>query len=143
MGWFKDKWKNVNIKKVVKLATILVGATLIIFVSLFHTTFDFSNINWGDLFANQSILVGIIIFGVLMGTSIGTDAQKEKAEGLYQTSCAEYLQALVIIESIKIFFSQFWLWYKDKKLIEKKIDFLVSKKFDQRVAKVIVKNIEK
>ena len=139
----KDKLKSINIKKAIKASTILVGLILVVFISFFNATFDFSNFNWYEWLANSSILVGIMIFGILMGNSTGTDIQQEKVGGLYQNNCIQYNEILVQIEIIKIYFSQFWLWYKEQKLIEKKVDFLIDNQFDIRVAKVIIKNIEK
>lgn len=139
----KDKLKSINIKKAIKASTILVGLILVVFISFFNATFDFSNFNWYEWLANSSILVGIMIFGILMGNSTGTDIQQEKVGGLYQNNCIQYNEILVQIESIKIYFSQFWLWYKEQKLIEKKVDYLIDNQFDMRVAKVIIKNIEK
>ena len=137
----KDKLKSINIKKAIKASTILIGLILVVFISFFNATFDFSNFNWYEWLANSSILVGIMIFGILMGNSTGTDIQQEKIGGLYQNNCIQYNEILVQIESIKIYFSQFWLWYKEQKLIEKKVDFLIDNQFDMRVAKVIIKNI--
>ena len=139
----KDKLKSINIKKAIKASTILVGLILVVFISFFNATFDFSNFNWYEWLANSSILVGIMIFGILMGNSTGTDIQQEKVGGLYQNNCIQYNEILVQIECIKIYFSQFWLWYKEQKLIEKKVDYLIDNQFDMRVAKVIIKNIEK
>lgn len=139
----KAKLKSVNIRKAIKASTLLVGLTLIVFISFFNATFDFTKLNWFDWLANSSILVGIMIFGIFMGTSTGTDIQQEKVGGLYQNNCKAYNEISMEIEGIKVYFSQFWLWYKGKKLIEKKIDYLIEKQFDIRVAQVIVKNIEK
>ena len=151
MDRMKDKLKSINIKKAIKASTLLVGLILVVFISFFNATFDFAKFNWYEWLANSSILVGIMIFGILMGNSTGTDIQQEKVSydekgniigGLYQKSCFEYNNIIVQIEPIKIYFSQFWLWYKNKKLVEKKVDYLIDNQFDIRVAKVIIKNIE-
>ena len=146
-----EKVRALDLKRIIKIATILFGFSLIVFISFYNATFDFSNFNWGDWLANSSILVGIMIFGILMGNSTGTDIQKEKVVydsnklvgGRYQVACNDYLLAFSAIEQIKMYFSQFWLQYKDKKLEEKKIDYLIDHEFDSRVATIIVKNIEK
>ena len=143
MDNFKDKIKSINLKKAIKVSTLLISLVLVIFISFFNATFDFDNINWFEWLANSSILVGIMIFGILMGNSTGTDIQQEKVGGLYQLNCSKYNDVSEQIEPIKIYFSQFWLWYKQRKLIEKKIEFLVDNQFDTRVAKIIVNNIEK
>jgi hypothetical protein len=152
MDKIRDKLDSSNIKKIIKAGTLLIGLVLIIFISFFNATFDFENINWFEWLANSSILVGIMIFGILMGGSTGTDIQQEKVVyddnnkligGRFQVACSEYKEILMQIECIKVYFSQFWLWYKERKLIEKKIDYLIDNQFDGRVARIIVKNIEK
>lgn len=132
-----------NIKKMIKIATFIMGFTLIVFISFFDMIFDFVNFDWQRWAADTAVLVGIMIFGILMGNSIGTDIQKEKIEGLYQNNCAKYNEIALQIEAIKIYFSQFWLWYKARKLIEKKIEYLVDNQFDIRVATTIIKTVEK
>lgn len=139
----KEKLNTINLKRLIKASTLLVGVVLVVFISFFNATFDFVNFNWAEWLANSSILVGIMIFGILMGNSTGTDIQQEKVGGLYQQNCIYYKEISEQIETIKIYFSQFWLWFKEKKLIEKKIDYLVENQFDGRIANIIVKNIEK
>ena len=139
----KERLSSLNLKRIIKASTLLVGLILIVFISFFNATFDFSNFNWGEWAANSSILVGIMIFGILMGTSTGTDIQQDKVGGRYQNACESYNDISKNIELIRIYFSQFWLWYKERKLIEKKIDYLIDNQFDGRVAKIIIHNIEK
>ena len=148
MNWAK----SINLKKLIKVGTILFGFALIVFMSFFSATFDFLSFDWSSWLANSSILVGIMIFGILMGTSIGEDFQKEKVVsdengkiigGRFQRACQDYENQLVVIGAIKTYFSQFWLWYKAKQLKEKKIEFLVDNQFDSRVATIIINAIEK
>ena len=139
----KEKINSINIKRAIKATTLLLGLVLIIFISFFNATFDFANFKWGDWLANSAVLVGIMIFGIVIGNSTGTDIQQDKVGGLFQNNSLAYNEILKQIEPIKIYFSQFWLWYKERKLIEKKIDYLIENQFDGRVAKIIVKNIEK
>lgn len=143
MDNLKEKINSVNLKKVIKASTLLVGLVLVVFISFFNATFDFAHFNWFEWLANSAILVGIMIFGILMGNSTGTDIQQEKIGGLYQNNCLAYNDIRLQIDCIRMYFSQFWLWYKERKLIEKKIDYLIDNQFDGRVANVIVKNIEK
>jgi len=149
---FKDKIKAINLKKVLKSVALGISVILIVFVSFFDVIFDLSTFEWGRWAANTAILSGIMIFGILMGNSIGTDTQKEKAVynnqgeligGLYQLKSKEYLQVRIAIEQIKFYFGEFWLWYKAKKLVEKKIDFLIDNEFEMKYAKIIVNSIEK
>ena len=138
-----DKLKSLNVKKIIKTGTILIGFALIVFMSFFSATFDFQHFDWFSWGANSSVLVGIMIFGILMGNSVGTDLQKEKVGGRFQGACSEYNLIRAEIDTIRYYFSQFWLWYKERKLIEKKIDYLVDNQFDTRVATILVHNIEK
>ena len=139
----KEKFDSINLKRVIKASTLFIGLVLIVFISFFNATFDFENFNWSEWLANSSILVGIMIFGIFMGISTGNDIQKDKVGGRYQNACNDYKEIEKLIENIKIYFSQFWLWYKEIKLVEKKIDYLIDNQFDGRIAKIIVKNIEK
>lgn len=139
---FKEKVQSLNVKKVIKVITFLFGFVLIVFISFFDAIFDFVHFDWQRWAADTAVLVGIMIFGILMGNSIGDDFQKEKVGGLYQNNCNTYNDTLALVEPIKIYFSQFWLWYKQRKLVEKKIEYLIDNQFDMRVASVIVKNIE-
>ena len=139
----REKLSSLDLKRIIKASTLLVGLVLVVFISFFNATFDFENFNWFEWLANSSILVGIMIFGILMGGSTGTDIQQDKVGGRFQIACSEYDEITKIIEPIRIYFSQFWLYYKEQKLVEKKIDYLIDNQFDGRTAKAIVKNIEK
>ena len=140
---FGTKIKSWNWKKIIKSLTLGFGLLLIVFMSFFNAIFDFANFKFNEWLANFAVLVGIMIFGILMGNSVGTDVQKEKVGGLFQTNCNIYNETYLLIDGIRIFFAQFWLWYKERKLVEKKLDYLINNQFDGRVAKVIVNNIEK
>ena len=139
----KNILKSVDLKKLIKVITIIIGFALIVFMSFFSATFDFLSFNWGEWGANSAILVGIMIFGILMGSSIGEDTQREKVGGRFQNACAEYQSTFALIEAIRFYFSQFWLWYKERQLKEKKVEYLIDKQFDGREAKAIIAHIEK
>lgn len=140
---FGERIKSVDIKKVVKTLTLLFGLILIIFISFFDAKFDFTNIDWERWIARSTVLVGIMIFGILMGNSTGSDIQKEKVGGLFQNKCVEYNEIRLLVKPIDDFFGSWWLYFKEKKLIEKKIDYLIDNQIDMRIAKLIVKHLEK
>ena len=140
---FGEKLKSVDIKKVVKTLTILFGLILIIFISFFDAKFDFNNIDWQGWIARTTVLVGIMIFGILMGNSTGSDIQKEKVEGLYQLKCSEYNIIRELVRPIEDMFSAWWLYFKEKKLVEKKIDYLIDNQIEMRLAKQYIKYLEK
>lgn len=140
---FGEKIKSVEIKKVVKTLTLLFGIVLIIFISFFDAKFDFTNIDWERWIARSTVLVGIMIFGILMGNSTGSDIQKEKVGGLFQNKCLEYNEIRLLIKPIEDFFSSWWLYFKERKLIEKKVDYLIDIQIEMRLAKLMVKHLDK
>ena len=140
---FGKRIKAIDIKKVVKTMVLLFGIILIIVMSLFDLKFDFTNIDWERWIARTTVLVGIMIFGILMGNSTGDDIQKEKVGGVYQNKCVEYNEIRALIRPIEDFFGTWWLYFKEKKLIEKKIDYLIDMQVDMRLAKVMVKYLDK
>ena len=140
---FGEKIKSIDIKKVVKTLTMLFGIILIVVLSLFDINFDFTNIDWERWAAKTTVLIGIMIFGILMGISTGSDIQKERVGGLYQLKCKEYNEIRLAIKSIEDSFSAWWLYFKEKKLVEKKIDYLIDMQVDMRLAKVMVKHLDK
>ena len=149
---FGKKIKALDIKKVVKTLTMLFGVILITFMSFFDMKFDFQNIDWERWIARMTVLVGIMIFGILMGNSTGSDIQKEKTiydednkliGGLYQLKCAEYEDIRKKIKDKEDSFSSWWLYFKEKKLVEKKIDYLIDSQVDMRLAKLMVKYLTK
>lgn len=140
---FGEKVKSIDIKKVVKTLTLLFGIALIIFISFFDAKFDFRSIDWERWIARSTVLVGIMIFGILMGNSTGSDIQKEKVGGLFQNKCIEYNEIRALVKPIEDFFSSWWLYFKERKLIEKKVDYLIDNQIDMRLAKLYVKHLEK
>ena len=139
----REKLKSINIKKAVKTTALVFAFILIIFMSFYDLIFDFENFDIQAWLARTALLSGIMIFGILMGNSIGTDSQKEKVEGLFQVKAREYTEQRLIVESIKSYFSEFWLWFKQKKLVEKKVDYLIDNQFESKYAKIIVNSITK
>ena len=139
----KPEKKSVNLKRIIRISTISLGVVLIIFSSFFNASFDFTAIDWRTWLTNAIFLLGIMLFGIFMGQGMGEDFQKNKVGGMYQNALSTYKQSLMIIEGIKIYFSQWWLWFKEKQLKEKKMDYLIEHGFDARVAQVIVNNIKK
>ena len=139
----REKLKTINVKKAVKTSALGLAFILIIFMSFYDLIFDFDNFDFEAWLARTALLSGIMIFGILMGNSIGTDSQKEKVDGLFQIKAREYTDYRLIVESVKSYFSEFWLWYKNKKLIEKKVDYLIDNQFESKYAKIIVNSITK
>lgn len=129
---------NITAKKLIKASTLLMGLILIVFMTISNIVFEPDKINFFKWFTNALISTGIMVFGLLMGESVGHDKQSENAKGLYQKNLKSYNAFRQSIDSIELYFSQFFLWFKEKELIKKKIDWLVNNSFDGQWAKMIV-----
>ena len=134
--------KSFNLKKAMKGFTIVMGIALIVFMTVANITFDTGKLNLKEYICNSLILVGIMVFGLVMGESVGEDRQLEKVGGIYQTNLGEYMTVRRSIEPIEIYFPQFYQWYKEKRAYIKKINFLVDEGFDEEWAHAIVDHLE-
>ena len=139
---YEQPKKSINLKKWIKIGTLIVGVLLIIFTSFFNAQFDFYNIDWYSWLTNSILLLAIMLYGIFIGQSTGEDFQKNKPDGMFQKSLGAYSLSLVAIEEIKIYFSQWWLWFKERQLKEKQIDYLIDNRIDGRIASVLVNNIK-
>ena len=135
--------KNLTKKKVIKVTTIAMVVALIVFSTISNAIIDPEHLNFFKWFTNSLILVAIMVFGLFMGESIGEDEQKERKFGLYQESIHNYEGAYKLIENIRIYFSTFFLWYKDREIRQAKIDYLMDNEIDGRWAKICVDKLEK
>lgn len=135
--------KNITAKKLTKATTILMGVVLIVFMTISNVIFDPKNLDFFKWFTNSLILVGIMVFGLLMGESVGHDKQAENVNGLFQINLNSYNVFRSTLDDIEIYFSQFYLWFKERELIRKKIEILVDNSFDGQWAKMLVLNAKK
>lgn len=137
-----DKLKNIDIKHLVKVLAIFFGFVLIIVMSIVNVGInkEFDVVEW---LKNSIIILGIIVFGLLMGETSGRDKQIEKVNGLYQTSLRNYNEFFKKIEGKIIYFAQFYSWLLPKQLREKKINFLIKNNVDPAKANLIVDNCSK
>lgn len=130
--------KAFTMKKAIKLLTIVGGLLLIVFMTVANVTLDPSKTSWTTWATNALIMVGIMVFGLVMGESVGTDKQTERKGGLYQTNMGLFYQAKEAVSDIAIYFSQFFLWYKDHERYDKRLDYLMENGFEYAWAKAIV-----
>jgi hypothetical protein len=137
------KQKNITTKKLIKASTLVMGLALIVFMTVSNVIFDPEKLDLFSWMTSSLILVGIMVFGLLMGESIGFDKQSEKIDGLYQKNLKEYNIFRASIEYIEIYFSQFYLWFKERELIRKKTEYLIDNSFDGQWAKIIVLHARK
>lgn len=139
----KAQEKGITTKKLIKGGAVFFGFALIIFMTFFDAIIDPKKLQLSTWLTNSLTVLAIMVFGIIMGESVGQDTQQEKVGGLYQNSCNEYLAIRESIRQIDTFFSQWWIKHKERRLREKKVDYLVSNQFDTQVANAIVRYIEK
>lgn len=132
-----DKIKKVNFKQVLKSFTLIWGLVLIIVMTITNVGIkqEFDFFQW---LTNSLILFGIMVFGLLMGESIGDDRQREKVGGLYQKSLSEYNEMRKMVDDKVIYFNQFFAWFLTNELRNKKINYLVAHNIEMRKAELIV-----
>ena len=134
--------KAFTMKKAIKALTIVGGLALIVFMTVANVTLDPTKTSWATWLTNALIMVGIMVFGLVMGESVGTDRQTEKRGGLYQTNMGLFYQAKEAISDIAIYFPQFFLWYRETERYNKRINFLMENGFEYAWAKAIIDNLE-
>ena len=135
--------KNLTKKKIIKLTTIAMAIALIIFSTVSNAVIDPEHLNFFKWVTNALVFVAIMVFGLLMGESLGEEEQKDKIGGLYQKAITDYEAALLLIQAIKIYFADFLLWYKAREIRQEKIDFLMDNEIDGKWAAICVKYLEK
>lgn len=135
--------KGITKKKVIKVTTLIMGLALIAFMTISNAIIDPEHLNFFTWLTNSLILVGIMVFGLLMGESIGEDEQKDKVGGMYQNSINEFKAIEMQIKAISIYFSQFFIWFKAREIKTEKIDYLMDNEIDGRWAKICVEYLEK
>lgn len=136
-----SKIKSLNFKKIIKAGTVVWGLILIVIMTVSNVIIDPEKLNFYSWASNTLIICGIMIFGLLMGESIGVDKQVENVNGLYQRNLKEYNERNKEIEGIVIYFSQFFLWFKKKELYEKKVEYLINHDVDGEMVENIVKYV--
>lgn len=138
----KDKLSLINYKKIIKLGTMVIGLAMIAFMTLAQITFDPNQFDLSDWFSNTLIMIGISIFSLLMGESIGADKQENNPFGLYQYCLKMYKNARDSVEKYAPYFSGYYIIHNEKELAEKKANFLIRNGFDSDEAIVLSKNLK-
>lgn len=134
------KKKLINAKTLIKGGTLLLGALLIIVMTITDITISAENFSWFDWITKSLITTGIMIFGLLMGESIGNDRQTQKGGGLYQTNLNAYEDLRESLKGDEGHFSQWYTRFKEQRLAHKRVDLLVERGFDFDYAELLIGN---
>ena len=140
---FGSKKKKINPKKAMYAFNILFIALLIAIMTFANLIIDLQHMDWWAWLTRTLILVGILIPSIILGELMSSDRQKENPDGLYQNSLRRLKEDLLAIKEIKIYFSQFFFWFKERENIRVRKDFLMSNEFDGLEASYIVQYVRK
>ena len=133
-----NKLKKINLKHVIKVFTLIWGLLLIVFMTMANIGLS-DKFNFLEWLGNTLILFGIMVFGLLMGESMGEDKQKEKVGGLYQEKLTEYNLKRAEIEPNLCYFNQFFDIFSPKELYRKKFEYLTNHGVGTNKAERIIK----
>lgn len=134
---FVEYLKKVDLKHATKVFTLIWGLILIVIMTITNLGFNekFNLIQW---LSNSLIIFGILVFGLFMGESSGSDKQMQKEDGLYQVSLRKYETYNESISDDLIYFGQWYSWFLPQEIEGKKVDYLIMCGVDPAKAKKIV-----
>ena len=122
----RNKFKNADIKTLIKTLTLFFGIVLIVLMTVAHVGLDPNQLDLSDWISKTILMIGISIFGIIMGELIGSDKQMADTKGLYQTSMRNYKNIHDAIKPISLYFNEFLLWYTKKEMYNAKITYLLD-----------------
>lgn len=133
--------KKINPKSAIKIVTCLFGLGFIVIETVVGAVLDPSKLDFFTWFSNTMILIAIMIFGMLMGESIGSDSQKSRIGGLYQTSLNSYYDFRREVEDITYYLDDYLEFRADKKRENDEIRYLLAHRIKD--AYYVVKYVNK
>lgn len=135
---FVESLKKVDLKHATKVFTLIWGLILIVLMTITNVGLrkEFDLILW---LSNTLIIFGIMVFGLFMGESSGSDKQMQKEDGLYQVSLRKYEKYNIEITEELVYFGQWYSWFLPQEIEGKKVDYLIMCGVDPAKAKKIVK----
>ena len=103
----KEWARNINLKYLLKAGVLVGGFVVVTVCSVANIGLDFSQWNWAKWAGKSILLSGIEIFGLLIGESIGSDKQKERVDGRYQTALKKHKEDVSKVEPVAKYLQQY------------------------------------
>ncbi len=135
--------RKINPKKAMYAFDMLFIAILIGIMTLANLIIDPKHMDPWAWLTRTLILIGIMIPSTILGELMSSDRQKENPDGLYQQSLKRIKSDLESIKGTKVYFSQFFFWFKQRENERVRRDFLMSNEFDGLEAEYIVRYVRK
>ena len=85
------------------------------------------------------ILVAIALMSMSLSDGMSQEVNMNKTLGVYNEAVDNYEKALKAVEPIKIYFSQWFLWFKERETKNKRLNWLTAHNIDGISAKKILK----
>lgn len=127
------KVKKINPKTAIKVITCIFGLAFIVVETVVGATLDPTKLDFFTWFSDSMILIAIMIFGMLMGESIGEDSQKSRVGGLYQTSLNSYYDFKRNIEDIYYYLDDYLDFRADDIRKRNEIKYLLAHRIKEAV----------
>lgn len=139
---FGKRERKVNPKKAMYAFNIIFIVALVTIMTYANDLIiDPTHVNWWEWLTRTLILVGIQIPSIILGELMSADRHKEDAEGVYQKALKRMRANLSAIKDTKIYFSQFFFWFKNRENFNVKCDYLMSHEFGGLEAVYIVRYV--
>lgn len=138
---FIAKRRKVNPKALMYAFNIGFMLVMILLMTLGNLIIDPEHFNFFSWLTKSLILMGIQIPSIILGELMGRDRQMSVEGGLYQKALRRLNDNLASIAPIKVYFSQFFFWFKQRENFNKKVSYLMAHDFDGLEAVYIVKHL--
>lgn len=122
----KERFKRYNVKTLLKFMTLLWAVALIVLMTLAHVGLDPENMDFNTWLSKAVLMIGISIFGLVMGEGIGRDKQMGDPNGLFQRNMAQYNEVREQIRKNEMCFGDFLNDYRIKETEKKKLNYLMN-----------------
>ena len=122
--------------RLVAAAALAVFTGLAILLSLYDAELDFIGANWNVIIYKVGITDGLFIVAMQVGQIFCEGALKKSELSPYTLSRHAYESAYSDIRPIKDYFSQFFTWFKQSELRNKRIDWIMDQGHFDDMAKV-------